>query len=161
MRICLVSETWHRHQRRRPHARPPRRRAARPRHRTQRYDLGHRSPLGPAGTGHADELQVRGVSPADTGKSVSVACATAWLQRLWQKQRPDVVYLATQGPLGWSAPSHCPPPGIPVTPAGTPIPITTATTMYCPGWRRPCCGRYAVFTNGCAPLWFPPTPRRT
>lgn len=25
------------------------------------------------------------------------------IRRLWQTSRPDVVYLATQGPLGWSA----------------------------------------------------------
>jgi len=29
--------------------------------------------------------------------------ATRTLQRLWQAQRPDVVHLVTEGPLGWSA----------------------------------------------------------
>jgi glycosyltransferase involved in cell wall biosynthesis len=29
--------------------------------------------------------------------------ATRRIQRMWHRQRPDVVYLATQGPLGWSA----------------------------------------------------------
>lgn len=29
--------------------------------------------------------------------------ATADLKKLWQRQRPDIIYIATEGPLGWSA----------------------------------------------------------
>lgn len=37
------------------------------------------------------------------------------LLRLWQKQRPDVVHIATEGPLGWSACSAARQLGIPVS----------------------------------------------
>lgn len=36
------------------------------------------------------------------------------LLRLWQKQRPDVVHIATEGPLGWSAMSAARKLGIPI-----------------------------------------------
>ena len=37
------------------------------------------------------------------------------LLRLWQKQRPDIVHIATEGPLGWSACSAARKLGIPVS----------------------------------------------
>lgn len=37
------------------------------------------------------------------------------LRRLWQRRRPDVVHLATEGPLGWSALSAARALGVPVT----------------------------------------------
>jgi glycosyltransferase involved in cell wall biosynthesis len=40
--------------------------------------------------------------------------AKGTLLRLWQKQRPDVVHIATEGPLGWSAMSAARKLGIPV-----------------------------------------------
>ncbi|PMR74509.1 glycosyltransferase family 4 protein [Billgrantia endophytica] len=49
------------------------------------------------------ELRVRGMAmPGYRAVRIGLP-ATRRIERLWQKQRPDVVYLATQGPLGWSA----------------------------------------------------------
>lgn len=49
------------------------------------------------------ELQVRGMGiPGYRTVRIGMP-ASRRIRRLWQEQRPDVVYLATQGPLGWSA----------------------------------------------------------
>lgn len=49
------------------------------------------------------ELRVRGVGlPGYRDVRIGLP-ATKAIQRFWQQQRPTVVYLATQGPLGWSA----------------------------------------------------------
>jgi glycosyltransferase involved in cell wall biosynthesis len=46
---------------------------------------------------------VRGVPlPGYSGLQLGMP-AGALLKRLWTRQRPDVVYVATEGPLGWSA----------------------------------------------------------
>jgi glycosyltransferase involved in cell wall biosynthesis len=46
---------------------------------------------------------VRGLPlPGYTGLQFGLP-AGGFLKRLWTKQRPDVVYVATEGPLGWSA----------------------------------------------------------
>ena len=104
MRICLVSETWspdingvahtleqlsdelqrrgHALQLIRPHpiSAPPLRTA-----------------------GLEAELRVRAI-PMPGYREVRLGVpATRAIMRLWRQQRPDVVYLATQGPLGWSA----------------------------------------------------------
>ncbi|HSP58387.1 MAG TPA: glycosyltransferase family 1 protein [Halomonas sp.] len=49
------------------------------------------------------ELQVRGISVPSYREVRFGMPATRAILRLWREQRPDVVYLATQGPLGWSA----------------------------------------------------------
>lgn len=41
--------------------------------------------------------------------------ARAWLKRLWRAQRPDLVHVVTEGPLGWSAVSAARSLRIPVT----------------------------------------------
>lgn len=41
--------------------------------------------------------------------------ARTWLQKHWQRQRPDLVHVATEGPLGWSAVSAARKLRIPVT----------------------------------------------
>ena len=49
------------------------------------------------------EVLLRGVPiPRYASLRMGVPCA-ATLQRLWTEQRPDVVHIATEGPLGWSA----------------------------------------------------------
>jgi glycosyltransferase involved in cell wall biosynthesis len=50
-----------------------------------------------------NEVLMRGVPiPRYPSLRMGVPCAGA-LQRLWSEQRPDVVHIATEGPLGWSA----------------------------------------------------------
>ncbi|MDX5379313.1 MAG: glycosyltransferase, partial [Halomonas sp.] len=49
------------------------------------------------------ELRVTGM-PIPGYRAVRIGMPAARrIRRMWHKQRPDVVYLATQGPLGWSA----------------------------------------------------------
>ncbi|MDR9439558.1 MAG: glycosyltransferase, partial [Halomonas sp.] len=104
MRICLVSETWSpeingvahtlgqlsMEMRRRDVAlqliRP------RPAHGTAPRAEGMEAELQVLGLGLPGYRQVRIGLPA-----------TSAIQRLWRQQRPTAVYLATQGPLGWSA----------------------------------------------------------
>lgn len=50
-----------------------------------------------------DALDVRGSAlPHYPGVRFGLPCGRA-LYRRWTRQRPDVVYIATEGPLGWSA----------------------------------------------------------
>ncbi|SFU29535.1 glycosyltransferase family 4 protein [Halomonas korlensis] len=49
------------------------------------------------------ELQVRGISAPRYREVRFGMPGTRAISRLWREQRPDVIYLATQGPLGWSA----------------------------------------------------------
>lgn len=52
---------------------------------------------------HADTLLVRGAAlPRYPGLKFGLP-ATRKLTRLWNATRPDAVYVATEGPLGWSA----------------------------------------------------------
>jgi glycosyltransferase involved in cell wall biosynthesis len=52
---------------------------------------------------HADTLLVRGAAlPRYPGLKFGLP-ATRTLARLWDATRPDAVYVATEGPLGWSA----------------------------------------------------------
>ena len=54
-------------------------------------------------TGMAHELRVRGMS-MPRYKEVRIGWASASrLRRLWRDNRPDAIYVATEGPLGWSA----------------------------------------------------------
>ncbi|HEU5296587.1 MAG TPA: glycosyltransferase family 1 protein [Burkholderiaceae bacterium] len=49
------------------------------------------------------EVLLRGVPiPCYTHLRMGMPCARS-LERLWAMQRPDVVHIATEGPLGWSA----------------------------------------------------------
>ncbi|MBB3229982.1 glycosyltransferase family 4 protein [Halomonas stenophila] len=103
MRICLVSETWS----------PDINGVA---HTLGRLsdDLLRRGMTlqlirpRPAGDPHvaqgiAAELQVRGVSVPGYREVRLGLPAARRIRRLWKADRPDVVYLATEGPLGWSA----------------------------------------------------------
>lgn len=104
MRICLVSETWSPEINGVAHtlgqlSMEMRRRGValqlvrpRPAHATA-----------PRAEGMEAELQVRGLGLPGYRQVRIGLPATAAIQRLWQQQRPTAVYLATQGPLGWSA----------------------------------------------------------
>lgn len=105
MRICLVSETWapdingvaHTldHLSRELLGRGVALQLIRPR--PAEGTPGRRTP------GMQAELQVKGIGmPGYPAVRLGLP-ATRRIQALWRQQRPDVVYLATQGPLGWSA----------------------------------------------------------
>ena len=72
-------------------------------------ELGHRVGIvriaraGETAGGHAHELRVRGSPlPGYPGLRFGLP-ATARLEARWRAARPDAVYIATEGPLGWSA----------------------------------------------------------
>lgn len=62
--------------------------------------LAHPEPLTQS---HDDQHWVRGL-PLPMYKHVRLGFpATQVLKRLWTRQRPDLIHVATEGPLGWSA----------------------------------------------------------
>lgn len=72
-------------------------------------ELGHDVSLvrprqdGAPGDGDPDELLVRGAPlPRYPGLRFGLPAGRALLTQ-WQRQRPDAIYVATEGPLGWSA----------------------------------------------------------
>jgi glycosyltransferase involved in cell wall biosynthesis len=156
MRICLVSETWT------PdingvahtlgqlsgelHSRGLRLQLIRPRPLT---------PAPPRSAGMEAELRVRGVSvPGYREVRLGLPASRAIL-RLWREQRPDVVYLATQGPLGWSAQRVARRLAIP-TVAGW----HTNFDHYCRDYGFPCLAplvirRLRAFHNRCAATLVP------
>ncbi|GAA0572172.1 glycosyltransferase family 4 protein [Halomonas salifodinae] len=102
MRICLVSETWAPEVNGVAHtlgrlgeellARGHQLQLIRP-----RPDDGLRQP------GMQAELQVRSL-PLPGYRQVRLGWpARRALHRFWRRQRPDIAYLATEGPLGWAA----------------------------------------------------------
>ncbi len=62
-----------------------------------------REPLSAADEGQTSVLRVRGAAlPRYPGLRFGLP-APLVLQRWWQQRRPDAIYIATEGPLGWSA----------------------------------------------------------
>ncbi|WP_108444204.1 glycosyltransferase family 4 protein [Halomonas denitrificans] len=104
MRICLVSDTWF------PDingvAHTLGRLSAELHRRGVTLQLVRPRPAGPVAPrpeGIASELRVRGLAlPGYREVRIGLPTGRA-LQRLWRQQRPQAIYLATQGPLGWSA----------------------------------------------------------
>ncbi|MFG6160522.1 glycosyltransferase family 4 protein [Halomonas sp. 1390] len=104
MRICLVSDTWSpdingvAHTLGRLSAEMARRGVA--------LQLVRPRPAGadtPRAEGIEAELRVRGLAlPGYREVRIGLPAGRA-IQRLWLQQRPAAIYLATQGPLGWSA----------------------------------------------------------
>ncbi|MDN3526483.1 glycosyltransferase family 1 protein [Halomonas sabkhae] len=103
MRICLVSETWS----------PDINGVAHTLHQLSRELLQRDTTLqlvrpAPAGEAHraegmSAELQVRGFSMPGYRDVRLGLPADRRLKQFWQAERPDVIYVATEGPLGWSA----------------------------------------------------------
>lgn len=60
-------------------------------------------PVGHDTFGAFSELRVRGLPIPGYSELQWGLPAGRKLSRLWRRQRPDAVYLATEGPLGWSA----------------------------------------------------------
>ncbi|HSH49720.1 MAG TPA: glycosyltransferase family 1 protein [Halomonas sp.] len=157
MRICLVSETWPPDINGVAHtlnqltgvllARGEALQLVRPAPRLPR----HRVPV----PGLQHELQVRGVALPGYREVRLGLPAGRRLQRLWQAQRPDVIYLATQGPLGWSARRTARRLGIPVV-AGW----HTNFDHYCRAYGLPWLASgvrrgLRHFHNGCAATLVP------
>lgn len=62
-----------------------------------------------------EETLVKGMPIPGYPELKSGAPSKGLLVRLWEKQRPDIVHIATEGPLGWSALSAARKLGIPVS----------------------------------------------
>ncbi|WP_346796609.1 glycosyltransferase family 1 protein [Halomonas sp. Bachu 37] len=77
-------------------------------------------------------------------------CRPATLRKFWQANRPDVIYLATQGPLGWSARQAARQLNIPLV-AGWHTNFDHYCGDYGMPWLAPATRRYLRhFHNGCA-----------
>jgi glycosyltransferase involved in cell wall biosynthesis len=63
------------------------------------------------------------------------------LTRTWQRQRPDVIYVATEGPLGWSAVKVAHRLGIPAI-SGFHTQFHQYSNYYSVGWLQPLIYRY-------------------
>ena len=63
------------------------------------------------------------------------------LVRQWRQQRPDIVHVVTEGPLGWSAVSVARKMGIPVT-SGFHTNFDRYSVHYGLGWMRPAVAAY-------------------
>lgn len=63
------------------------------------------------------------------------------LTRLWRRQRPDLVHVVTEGPLGWSAVNAARRLGIPVT-SGFHTNFDSYSVHYGMGWLRPLLAAY-------------------
>ncbi|WNK20263.1 glycosyltransferase family 1 protein [Halomonas piscis] len=157
MRICLVSETWPpdingvahtlNHLADQLHDRGIALQLVRPQPRQGWYQERH--------PGIRAELLVRGLALPGYREVRLGLPAPRRLKRLWQDQRPDVVYLATQGPLGWSARSVARRLGIPVV-AGW----HTNFDHYCHDYHLPWVAPAVLsvlrrFHNGCAATLVP------
>ncbi|WP_458527055.1 glycosyltransferase family 4 protein [Onishia taeanensis] len=102
MRICLVSETWSPDINGVAHTLGHISRELKTRNITLQL-VRPRPDDGSQAEGIADELQVKGFHlPGYQAVKLGLPAGRA-LQRLWQTRRPDAVYIATEGPLGWSA----------------------------------------------------------
>lgn len=83
------------------------------------------------------------------------------LRALWQQQRPDVVHIATEGPLGWSALRVARQLGLPVC-ADFRTNFQAYSRFYGVGWmRRPIMGYLRSFHNGCHGTMVPTDTLRT
>ncbi|MGJ7456852.1 glycosyltransferase family 4 protein [Halomonas sp. MA07-2] len=104
MRICLVSETWAPEINGVAHTLGHLSREAAARgHRLQLVRPKPVIPAPPRSDGMEAEMRVRGVSLPGYREVRLGLPAARRLNQFWREQRPDVIYLATQGPLGWSA----------------------------------------------------------
>ncbi len=63
------------------------------------------------------------------------------LTRTWQRQRPDIIYVATEGPLGWSAVKVARRLGIPAI-SGFHTQFHRYSSYYSAGWLQPLVYRY-------------------
>ncbi|MGQ7248444.1 glycosyltransferase family 4 protein [Halomonas sp. V046] len=156
MRICLVSETWS----------PDINGVAHTLGRISQellargvtLDLVRPRPAAasaPAADGMATELRVRGLSIPGY-KEVRIGMpAGRLMRRQWQTTRPDAVYVATEGPLGWSALRAAERLGIPVV-SGWHTNFDHYCSDYGVAWMAPLVRqRLRRFHNRCAATLVP------
>lgn len=138
LHICIVTETY-----------PPEingvamtvgRLVAGLRGRGHRVDLVRpRQHAGEREKGH--DLTVPGLPlPGYSGLRLGLP-ARGLLANRWKKERPQVVHVVTEGPLGWSAVSAARHLGIPVT-SGFHTNFDSYSTHYGAGWLRPAVSAY-------------------
>ena len=91
--------------------------------------------------GEAGELTVRGIPlPGYPDLRFGMPAGQA-LRRRWRAQRPDLVHVVTEGPLGWSAVLTARKLGIPVT-SGFHTNFDRYSVHYGMGWMRPAVSAY-------------------
>jgi glycosyltransferase involved in cell wall biosynthesis len=99
--------------------------------------LGESSTVG--STGH--DLTVRGLPlPGYAGLRLGLPAGRSLLAR-WKASRPDLVHVATEGPLGWSAVSAARRLGIPAT-SGFHTNFDSYSSHYGAGWLKPAVSAY-------------------
>lgn len=149
MRLCIVSETWS------PEINGVAHTLNRVCRELQRLgvtvDVIRPTPKAPGyATGVDQELQVNRCSlPGYRDVQVGFA-RPATLRRFWQQHRPDVIYLATQGPLGWAARQAAKQLALPLV-AGWHTNFDHYCHDYGVSWLATATRRYLrYFHNGCA-----------
>lgn len=149
MRLCIVSETWA------PEINGVAHTLGRLSRELAHYrvdiDVVRPKPACPAPVPQAlAELQVPSWSVPGYREVHLGFCRPATLRKFWQANRPDVIYLATQGPLGWSARQAARRLGIPLV-AGWHTNFDHYCNDYGVPWLAAATRRYLRhFHNGCA-----------
>src|SRR5690606_2817536 len=85
--------------------------------------------------GDHEMLTTGGRFPFYAGLRFGLPCASR-LQRHWRRQRPDAIYIATEGPLGWSAMRAAKALGIPVA-SGFHTRFDQYMRDYAAAWMQP------------------------
>lgn len=158
MRICLVSETWSPDINGVAHTLNQLSQELLARRYTLqliRPELGGDQTAPRLTSGVQAKLQVRGIRLPGYREVRIGLPATRRIQQFWREQRPDVIYIATQGPLGWSARRAARRLSIPVV-AGW----HTNFDHYChdygtPWLAAPLMHLLRTFHNGCAATLVP------
>ncbi|MDR5875153.1 glycosyltransferase family 1 protein [Halomonas sp. CUBES01] len=149
MRLCIVSETWA------PEINGVAHTLGRLSRELAHYrvdiDVVRPKPACPAPVPQAlAELQVPSWSVPGYREVHLGFCRPATLRTFWQDNRPDIIYLATQGPLGWSARQAARRLGIPLV-AGWHTNFDHYCNDYGVPWLAAATRRYLrYFHNGCA-----------
>lgn len=148
MRLCIVSETWAPEINGVAHTLSRLSREL-DRHQVRIDVIRPKPPLAAKAPQALAELQVlRFAIPGYRDVQVGF-CRPATLRKFWKAQRPDVVYLATQGPLGWSARLAARQMGIPLV-AGWHTNFDHYCGDYGVPWLASATRRYLrYFHNGC------------
>lgn len=89
----------------------------------------------------AETIRVAGISIPGYRQLRFGLPATATLIRSWRRRRPDIIYVATEGPLGWSAVRAANRLGIPAV-SGFHTQFHQYSTYYRIGWLKPLVFRY-------------------
>ncbi|MCK6390214.1 MAG: glycosyltransferase family 1 protein [Azonexus sp.] len=93
------------------------------------------------GDGSSDDMLVGGLPLPGYPALRFGLPAGAQLRRRWREERPDLVHVVTEGPLGWSAVAAARKLGIPVT-SGFHTNFDHYSVHYGMGWMRPAVAAY-------------------